>query len=221
VAKSAPRVTVPFLTNQPSRHVVVDGFNFALELHHELSSGKGGHAVVSITDKDGKPVRNLEPIMGAFAHGVGFSKDLESVLHVHPHGDELPSKEERAGPEISFHISPTRPGFHRLYVQVKIDGREVFVETRSGGTPRRLSKGTLVLMNEAIRMKFETPERRLSRRSRFIFLLHTTKRGEELLAGPSGRRSPNFEPLDFQCGSNDCLKLSYDRRRCWNQNPNS
>jgi hypothetical protein len=111
---------------QSSHQVTVDGFNFDLKLHHELSRGKGVHAVVSITDKDGKPVRSLEPIMGAFAHGVGFSKDLESVLHVHPHGEEPRSKEERAGPQIAFHISPERPGFHRLYVQVKIHGREVF-----------------------------------------------------------------------------------------------
>ena len=71
-------------------------------------------------------MRNLEPVMGAFAHGVGFSSDLEAVLHVHPHGDEPRSKAERAGPEIAFHVSPDRAGFYRLYIQVRINGRDIF-----------------------------------------------------------------------------------------------
>ena len=64
--------------------------------------------------------------MGAFAHGVGFSSDLEAVLHVHPHGAEPQSKAERAGPEIAFHVSPDRAGFYRLYIQVRINGRDIF-----------------------------------------------------------------------------------------------
>jgi len=47
-------------------------------------------------------------------------------MSVHPHGPEPKSKAERGGPEIAFHLKPDRSGFHRLYVQVRIDGRELF-----------------------------------------------------------------------------------------------
>jgi hypothetical protein len=105
---------------------VVDGYRFVLSVPQGISVAKGGHAVVEITGPDGKPARNLEPMMGAFAHGVGFSHDLGSVLHVHPHGPEPQSKAERAGPQIGFHISPERTGFYRLYVQVRVEGRDLF-----------------------------------------------------------------------------------------------
>ena len=105
---------------------IVDGYRFVLSLPHGISASKGGHVVVRVTNADGKPARNLEPIMGAFAHGVGFSQNLDTVLHVHPHGREPKSKDARTGPELAFHINPAHAGFHRLYVQVRIDGRDRF-----------------------------------------------------------------------------------------------
>src|SRR5688500_4387609 len=92
----------------------VDGYRFVLSVPNGISLAKGGHAVVRVSNQHGKPVHNLEPVMGAFAHAVGFSSDLGAVLHVHPHGPEPQSNAERAGPEIGFHINPDRVGFHRL-----------------------------------------------------------------------------------------------------------
>ena len=110
-----------------AKHVaVVDGYRFELALPHGITAGKGAHAVVRVTSPEGKPATNLEPIMGAFAHGVGFSRSLETVLHVHPHGKEPKSSRARTGPELAFHLNPDRAGFHRLYVQVRIDGRDRF-----------------------------------------------------------------------------------------------
>ena len=109
------------------RHeTVVDGYRFTLSIPHGITVADGGHVAVQVSEKNGNPVRNLEPVMGAFAHAVGFSSDLEAVLHVHPHGAEPQSKAERAGPEIAFHVSPNRPGFYRLYVQVRINGHDIF-----------------------------------------------------------------------------------------------
>lgn len=105
---------------------IVDGYRFELRLSHHVTTAGGAHAVVRITAPDGSPVQNLEPIMGAFAHGVGFSKNLQSVLHVHPHGPEPVLKDERAGPEIAFHLNPDQSGFFRVYVQVRVDGRALF-----------------------------------------------------------------------------------------------
>jgi len=123
VQVSGPRPSPDHIVKHES---VVEGYRFVLSVPHGISVASGGHAVVQVSDSNGKPVRNLEPLMGAFAHGVGFSSDLAAVLHVHPHGPEPQLKAERAGPEIGFHLNPDRRGFHRLYVQVHIDGRDLF-----------------------------------------------------------------------------------------------
>jgi hypothetical protein len=122
IATGAPAVADRQITNES----IVDGYKFALSLPHGLSASGGGHAEVRITDRNGRPVKSLEPIMGAFAHGVGFTEKLDSVLHVHPHGKEPRTAQERGGPKLAFHLNPTSPGFHRLYVQVRIDGRDRF-----------------------------------------------------------------------------------------------
>ena len=114
---------------------IVDGYRFVLDLPHGLSASKGGHVVVRVSNPDGKPTRSLEPIMGAFAHGVGFTQDLKTVLHVHPHGKEPKSNNARTGPELAFHINPDRAGFHRLYVQVRIEGRDRFAAFGLNVTP--------------------------------------------------------------------------------------
>jgi hypothetical protein len=71
-----------------------------------------------LAQPSGEPVADLEPFMGAFAHIVGFADDFRTVLHVHPEG-AIPAPADRSGPDIDFTLRPTRPGFHRLFVQVQ------------------------------------------------------------------------------------------------------
>jgi hypothetical protein len=82
---------------------------------------------ISIHDANGKPVRELEPIMGAYAHIVGFSEDLKTVVHVHPMGTEPTASTDRGGPLLEFHLQADKAGFIRLFAQVKIKGKELFV----------------------------------------------------------------------------------------------
>jgi hypothetical protein len=117
---------VPIPDRAITSESVVDGYRFSLRLPPGLSAAGGGHAEVRITDRHGAPVKSLEPVMGAFAHGVGFTERLDGVLHVHPHGREPRTATERGGPKLAFHLNPARPGFHRLYVQVRIDGHDRF-----------------------------------------------------------------------------------------------
>ena len=79
---------LPTAEHSIQHEVVVEGYRFELSVPQGISVAEGGHAVVHVARPDGEPTRSLEPVMGAFAHGVGFSRDLESVLHVHPHGPE-------------------------------------------------------------------------------------------------------------------------------------
>jgi hypothetical protein len=96
-------------------------------------SGKGGikardptGAMAANVTRDGKEFNQLEPVMGAFAHLVGFNEDAETVLHMHPTGGALLQESDRGGPVLNFKIYASKAGFTRLFAQVQIDGRQVF-----------------------------------------------------------------------------------------------
>ena len=110
------------------RVATVDGYKFELtpEGNGTLRVGEATMAKVKVTKPDGQPANNLEPVMGAFAHGVGFPADRSGVVHVHPLGREPEKASERGGPDLSFHIVPEHAGYMKFYVQVQIDGRDRF-----------------------------------------------------------------------------------------------
>ncbi len=106
----------------------VDGYRFELstEAGAVLRVGEATLAKVKVTKPDGQPANVLEPLMGAFAHGVGFPSDLSGVVHVHPMGTEPDNAADRGGPELMFHIVPQQAGYMKFFVQVQIDGRDRF-----------------------------------------------------------------------------------------------
>lgn len=101
------------------------GYDFKLELEGDLKAGEAVFTNMSIA-KDGKPVDFLEPVMGAFAHMVGFYEDYQSIAHIHPMGKEPTEEVERGGPTLRFHIEPEQAGYLKLFAQVQIDGKQVF-----------------------------------------------------------------------------------------------
>lgn len=115
------------ITDKETR-LVADSEGF----HFELTIEKGGIKVRQASDaklcvtREGKDFDQLEPVMGAFAHLVGFNEDGETVLHMHPMGAPVQKESDRGGPVLEFKIYATKAGFTRLFVQVQIDGRQVF-----------------------------------------------------------------------------------------------
>ncbi len=103
-----------------------NGYDFKLKLEGDLKAGEAVFANMSIT-KDGQPVDFLEPVMGAFAHMVGFYEDYQSIAHIHPMGEEPTEGTEHGGPTLRFHIEPEQAGYLKLFAQVQIDGKQVFV----------------------------------------------------------------------------------------------
>lgn len=111
-----------------SMESVVEGYQFKLSFDQpQLIKGKASKGKIDISDANGKPVHYLEPVMGAYAHIVGFSDDFNSVVHIHPMGIEPQKISDRGGPELDFHIEPQRAGFIKLFAQVKIKDKELFV----------------------------------------------------------------------------------------------
>lgn len=106
----------------------MDGYTFKLSFDSEsLVIGKPALGKITITDKVGNPVKDLEPVMGAFAHIVGFFDDKQTVVHIHPMGEEPSKPTDRGGPELQFHIVAEKAGFIKLFAQVSIKGKELFV----------------------------------------------------------------------------------------------
>lgn len=107
--------------------VTVDGYKFDLAMSTaSLKNGADTMLTLTVSDKDGQPFEGLEPVMGAYAHLVGFYDDYESIAHIHPLGEEPTSDKDRGGPALQFHFRPDHAGFMKLYAQVRIGNRMVF-----------------------------------------------------------------------------------------------
>ncbi len=91
-----------------------------------LEQSKGSIVNVHVLDAAG-PVKNLQPVMGAYAHLVGFSADGQSVVHSHPLGPEPTSADEHGGPSLRFHVEPDAAGPVQFYLQVRRNNEDVFV----------------------------------------------------------------------------------------------
>ena len=91
-----------------------------------IKVGRPASARLRITSPGGDGFTELEPVMGSFAHIVGFSEDYKTVLHMHPKGPPVLDPVARGGPELEFQIYALRPGLVRLFAQVQIAGQQEF-----------------------------------------------------------------------------------------------
>lgn len=82
---------------------------------------------VTITDKQGRAITDLQPIMGAFAHLVGFSADGQSIIHTHPLGMEPVSDSERGEGILRFHVEPRCSGPTQFYLQIHRHDEDMFI----------------------------------------------------------------------------------------------
>jgi hypothetical protein len=99
-----------------------EGWRFQLRLDRKsVTAGLPVNARLRVTDGQGKACFGLEPVMGAFAHVVGFMDDRNTMIHVHSHG-EPPRDLARSGPEVPFRFIAPRKGFLKLFIQTQING---------------------------------------------------------------------------------------------------
>lgn len=119
--------TKPEINKTASLESTVKDYTFKLSFDTpNLTTGKAAMGKITVTDKDGNPVKDLQPVMGAYSHIVGFSDDFSTIAHMHPMGTEPKAKTDRGGPDLSFHMEPTKPGFTKLFAQVKINGKNIY-----------------------------------------------------------------------------------------------
>jgi len=83
-----------------------------------MQSGQDNTLTLNLTDKQGRPITDLQPIMGADAHLVGFSADGKHMIHAHP---MAPAE----GGKLSFHVMPETAGPIRFFLQIRRAGQDV------------------------------------------------------------------------------------------------
>jgi hypothetical protein len=71
-------------------------------------------------ERDGRPVTDLSPYIGAMGHCVIISEDTQTYLHSHPEQFTPPLLPgAQGGPEVSFHTVFPSPGRYKVWGQFK------------------------------------------------------------------------------------------------------
>ncbi|GAA4959848.1 hypothetical protein [Actinoplanes utahensis] len=116
----------------PGRTATVDGYTVTLT--GDLKAGGSSRLTLSVS-KDGAPVTDLQPYLGAYGHLVALRDADLAYLHVHPDGEPGDGK-TAAGPDIVFHADVPSEGAYRLYLDFQHGGKVRTAEfTASAGTP--------------------------------------------------------------------------------------
>jgi hypothetical protein len=117
------------------RSTTVDGYTVTLT--GDLVPGGSSQLTLSVS-KDGAPVTDLQPYLGAYGHLVALRDADLAYLHVHPDGAPGDGK-TAAGPDIVFHADVPSAGAYRLYLDFQ-HGDTVrtaeFTATAGTGLPR-------------------------------------------------------------------------------------
>jgi hypothetical protein len=112
------RVTVAEATGAETRQAAVDGYTITLT--GELVPGELSMLDLSVS-RDGRPVTDLQPYLGAYGHLVALRSGDLGYLHVHPDG-EPGDGETEPGPEVEFGVEVPSEGGYHLYLDFKHDG---------------------------------------------------------------------------------------------------
>jgi hypothetical protein len=115
-----------------SRTATVDGYTVTLE--GDLRPGSSSKLTLSVA-KDGKPVTDLQPYLGAYGHLVALRDGDLAYLHVHPDGAPGDGR-TAAGPQVTFYAEVPSDGSYRLYLDFQHAGKVRTAEfTAVAGTP--------------------------------------------------------------------------------------
>lgn len=101
------------------RTVTVDGYEVTLD--GALRPGAGSELKLEV-EKDGEPVTDLQPYLGAYGHLVALRAGDLAYLHVHPNGEPGDGR-TKPGPEVSFTATAPSKGAYRLFLDFRHEGK--------------------------------------------------------------------------------------------------
>lgn len=102
----------------PATATTVDGYDVSLAGHPE--PGVETELTFSVS-RDGEPVDDLQPYLGAFGHLVTLRAGDLAYLHTHP-GEEAQAGDS-GGPDVGFMTTFPSAGTYRLFLDFQVDGR--------------------------------------------------------------------------------------------------
>ncbi len=115
---SVPGRVVAPPSSGATRVSAVDGYR--VNLAGDLVAGRHSMLELRVT-KDGRPVTDLQPYLGAYGHLVALRSGDLAYLHVHPDG-EPGDGTTPSGPGVEFGAEVPSAGTYHLYLDFKHDG---------------------------------------------------------------------------------------------------
>ncbi len=101
-----------------SRTATVGDYEVTLE--GDLTAGADAELTLNVT-KDGEPVTDLQPYLGAYGHLVALRGGDLAYLHVHPDGTPGDGT-TKPGPDVTFYAAVPSAGTYHLYLDFRHDG---------------------------------------------------------------------------------------------------
>jgi hypothetical protein len=107
-----------------------------VHLDGDLSAGADARLTLSV-ERDGEPVTDLQPYLGAYGHLVALRAGDLAYLHVHPDGSPGDGTTQ-PGPDVVFYAAVPSAGTYHLYLDFKHHGvvrTAAFTVSTSGTAP--------------------------------------------------------------------------------------
>ncbi|MFN0242285.1 MAG: hypothetical protein ACKVWV_05275 [Planctomycetota bacterium] len=104
-----------------ARTIVVDGYTVTLDLPKPMRSIQTLSLAVTIA-REGKPVTDLEPFLGAMGHLIVIRDDRKQFVHSHPL-DGPKGAPGSSGPKVVFSAQFAAPGRYKAWAQFQHKGR--------------------------------------------------------------------------------------------------
>jgi hypothetical protein len=101
-----------------TRTAQVDGYTVTLD--GDLSAGADAKLTLAV-ERNGAPVTDLEPYLGAYGHLVALRSGDLAYLHVHPDGAPGDGT-TKPGPDVVFYAAVPSAGIYHLYLDFKHRG---------------------------------------------------------------------------------------------------
>ena len=108
----------PAERSEETRTAQVDGYT--VNLDGNLTAGADAKLTLEV-ERNGKPVTDLEPYLGAYGHLVALRSGDLAYLHVHPDGAPGDGTTQ-PGPDVVFHTAVPSAGTYHLYLDFKHQG---------------------------------------------------------------------------------------------------
>lgn len=96
----------------------VDGYTFKLGSYPTKANANA--ELTFHIEKDGKPVKDIQPYLGAGGHAVIINKDTSAFLHAHPQA-EAEGGFYRS--PVTFHTLAPEPGMYKAWGQFQLNGK--------------------------------------------------------------------------------------------------